>query len=166
MKTTTFIFLLFSCLNALGQQSGRDYDRYKALRLGVGYSYVGAQDGEQAYHFIDLGVNRARYGGRHGGGFQYGIGTEIGINTHGFMVGPKAEGMVYFQFLAIGAALVTYTDFEAFSPRLVPVLGLGNEKVRLTFNPHIVLANKDLLPVPGFVNLAVNFTLDRKKYDK
>ncbi|AWA28825.1 hypothetical protein HYN48_01255 [Flavobacterium magnum] len=165
MKIITSVLLLCGFC-ALGQPTPGDHDFYKALQASAGYSYVGAQDGNQAYHFAEIGVNRARYGGRHGGGFEYGISTDVGLNTHKLVVGPKVEGIMYFQLLAVGAALGAYTDFDAFSPRLVPIFGLGGPKFRLTFNPHIKLRNKDVLPVPGLVNLTVNFTLDRKPMDK
>jgi hypothetical protein len=165
MKIRITIVLLLCCtVAAFGQQQReRDDNHYKVLNLGLGYNYVGAQDGEKAYHFLDLGINRTIYGGRHGGGFQYGIGTEAGLNTNKFVIGPKVGGVLYFQFIAIGAEVISYTDFDKYSLRFVPIFGLGNEKVRLTFNPHLVLMNKDLLPIPGFVNLTVNLKLGKKK---
>lgn len=165
MKIKITMALLCCTAFTFGQKMG-DFGTYKALNLGVGYNYVGAQDGEKAFHFLDLGVNRSVYGGRHGGGFQYGIGTEVGLNTHKFVIGPKVGGVMYFQFLAFGAEVISYTDFDRYSLRLVPVFGIGGEKFRLTFNPHLKLMNKDLLPVPGFVNLAVNLKLDKKKIIK
>ncbi|AWI24625.1 hypothetical protein [Flavobacterium pallidum] len=162
MKTKITIALL-CCTAFLFGQKKRDLGIYKALNLGVGYNYVGAQDGEKAYHFLDLGVNRSVYGGMHGGGFQYGTGTEVGLNTHKLVVGPKVSGIVYFQFLAFGAEVISYTDFDKYSLRFVPVFGIGGDKFRLTFNPQLTLMHKDLLPIPGFVNLAVNLTLDRKE---
>ena len=90
--------------------------------------------------------------------------TEIGINTSKFTVGPKISGVFYYQFIAFGTELITYTDFDNWTLRLVPFIGIGGEKFKLTVNPHLILTNKNFQPVnKGLVNLTVNLSLKRKK---
>lgn len=168
MKIRILILLLTCTIFGFAQnQKERNYAHYKSLNLGIGYCYTYGKSDDKNYHLLDLGVNRTFYGGQHGGGVQYGMGTEVALNSHKFLLGPKVSGIIYFQFLAFGAELTTYTDFDKASVRLVPIIGLGNEKVRVTFNPHIILINDDFDPiVKGLVNLSVNLSLDRKKIEK
>ncbi len=69
--------------------------------------------------------------------------------------------------IAIGAELVTYTDFDNWTLRLVPFIGIGGEKGRLIINPHVILTNKKFRPVnEGLLNFIYNLNLKRKKIEK
>ncbi|AXP82935.1 hypothetical protein CJ739_3876 [Mariniflexile rhizosphaerae] len=106
------------------------------------------------------------YGGRHGGGYQYGIGTEIGLNTEKFTIGPKISGAINLMGIVIGTELVTYTDFDNWTLRLVPFIGIGGEKGKLTINPHLILTNKNFQPIDkGLLSLTLNLGLNRKKME-
>lgn len=143
-----------------------DFGFYKSLNVGVGYSYSFADPYEKNFHLIDLGINQSHYGGMHGAGYQYGIGTELGLNTESFTIGPKISVVLYYQFIALGTELVSYTDFDQFTLRLVPFLGIGADVFRLTLNPHVILINPDYKPINnGLVNLTVNFSLRRARVD-
>ena len=163
----TFLFLVgFIVLGFCQSESKRDYGYYESLNLGVGYSYSFGNSGEKDFHLLDIGINKTNYGGRHGGGYQYGIGTEIGLNTEKFTVGPKINGVFYYQFIAFGTELITYTDFDNWTLRLVPFIGIGGENFKLTINPQVILTNKNFQPVnKGLLNLTVNLSLDRKKVE-
>ena len=161
----TILSLIGFVIFGFGQNlNERDYEYYETLNFGVGYSYSFGEPNEKDFHLIDIGINKTNYGGRHGGGYQYGIGTEIGLNTEKFIIGPKISGVFYFQFIALGTELITYTDFDNWALRFVPFIGIGGEKFKLTINPHVILTNKDFQPVnKGLVNITVNLSLDRKK---
>ena len=168
MKIKISILLLIGLTTmAFGQNlKEEDYGVYKSLNLGIGYNYSFGDPNEKNFHLLDLGINKTRYGGRHGGGFQYGIGTEIALNTENFIIGPKVNGIIYFQGLAFGAEIITYTNFDNYSLRLVPFIGIGGEKFKLTINPHVILTNRDFRPVDdGLVSLTVNLGLGRKKVE-
>jgi hypothetical protein len=159
----TILVLLAGIYGFAQKQDKRDSSHYQSLNLGIGYNYTYGESEDRNYHLIELGVNKTLYGGQHGGGIQYGVGTEIGLNTEKFIVGPKVSGIIYFQFIAFGAELITYTDFDNASLRFAPIFGLGNERVRLTFNPHLVLINDDFPPISGLVTLSVNLSLDKEE---
>jgi len=139
---------------------------YKSLNFGVGYSYNFGEPYHKAIHILNLEINKSIYGGLHGGGAQYGIGTEIGLNTEKFTIGPNIYGIFYFQGFGLGIELISYTDFDNWNLRFVPFFGMGNDKFRLTLNPQIILYNKNFQPVnEALLNITYNFTLDRKKRD-
>ena len=143
-----------------------DFGFYRSLNINVGYNYSFGDPYEKTFHLLDIGLNRSFYGGRHGGGYQYGIGTEIGLNTQNFTIGPKLNGTLYYQFIAFGTELITYTDFENWTLRLAPFIGIGGEKFKLTINPHVILTNKNFQPIDkGLLSLTVNLSLDRKKIE-
>ncbi|REG86024.1 hypothetical protein [Winogradskyella sediminis] len=166
MKNRISFLFLVGCITFGFCQSEYDkkYGHYESLNLGVGYSYSFSDSNKKDFHLLYIGLNKTNYGGRHGGGYQYGIGTEIGLNTKKFTIGPKISGTFYFQFIAIGTELITYTDFDQWTLRLVPFIGIGSEKLKLTINPQVILTNKNFQPVnKSLLNLSVNLSLDRKK---
>ncbi|XCF07517.1 hypothetical protein ABI125_06580 [Tamlana crocina] len=168
MKTRITIILLIGFINlGVGQnRKERDYANYKSLNLGVGYSYSFGDPNDKNFHLLDIGINNTMYGGLHGGGFQYGIGTEIGLNTEKFTIGPKISGLINLMGIAIGTELVTYTDFNNWTLRLVPFFGFSGEKGKLTINPHVILTNKNFQPIDrGLINLTINLSLNREKVE-
>lgn len=168
MKISISILLLMGLTTfGFGQnRKQKDFGLYNSLNLGVGYNYSFGDPNEKNFHLLDLGINKARYGGRHGGGFQYGIGTEVALNTENFVIGPKVNGVIYFQGLVFGAELITYTDFDNYTLRFVPFIGIGGEKFKFTINPHVILTNKDFRPIDnGLVSLTVNLSLRKKKVE-
>lgn len=168
MKTALTFLLLLGLIDLGFAQNVPDLDfgYYKSLNVGVGYSYSFADPYEKNFHLLDIGINQSNYGGMHGAGYQYGIGTELGLNTESFILGPKISGILYYQFIALGTELVTYTDFDQFTLRLVPFFGIGADVFRLTLNPHVILINSDFKPINnGLVNLTVNLSLRRERVD-
>ncbi|WP_430409922.1 hypothetical protein [Kordia sp.] len=166
MQTNTvlifFLFLVYSISSF--SQDHRAYNMYTSTNIEAGYSYNFGKPNNRNFHFLSVGINKTTYGGRHGGGFAYGIGTDVGINTKNVTIGPKINAFLYYQFIVIGSEIVTYTNFKNASIRYIPIIGIGGEKFKLTFNPHIVLANKNFESVnKGTVQLTVNFSLDRKQ---
>ena len=76
----------------------------------------------------------------------------------------KTKGKNCDQFLAFGAELISYTDFNNWTVRFVPFIGIGGEKFKLTINPHVILSNKNFKPVnSAILNFSMNFSLNRKK---
>lgn len=168
LKTRIIILFLIGLINlGFGQnRKTRDYASYYSKNIGVGYSYSYGDTTEENYHILDIGFNESFFGGMHGGGLQYGIGSEVILSADKITIGPKISGFFCYTFIVMGAELVTYTDFNNWSLRLVPFFGIGGEKFKLTMNPHVIITNKNFQPMDGLVNLSINLSLKRKKIEK
>lgn len=160
------LFFIFSMItlnnvNAQSQREKKDHDfDNKSLNFGVGYSYSFAEPHNKKFHLINLEINRTKHNGV--AGYQYGGGTEIVLNTEKFTIAPKINGIINYQFLVLGAELVSYTNFENGNLRFVPMIGIGLEKFRFTINPQINILNKNYQPVnKGFLNLTINLNLQK-----
>lgn len=140
-----------------------DYSYYDYTNFETGYSYNFKDSGSKDFHLLTLGLNKTRYGGRHGGGYTYGLSTEIGLNTRNFTIGPKISAMIYYQFIVMGSEFVAYTDFKETTLRYVPIIGIGGPVLRITVHPNVILTNKSFKPVnKGSVQLIVNIPLEKK----
>ncbi|WP_075340857.1 hypothetical protein [Tenacibaculum agarivorans] len=159
----TFISCMIFAV-ASSQNYTRDFSLYKSTNLQLGYGYSFAEPNTKDFHLLEVGINKTVYGGRHGAGFQYGFGTEIGLNTENLIFGPKLSGFLYYGFLTFGVELVTYTDFNQNTLRFVPALGIGGERFKITINPHLILINKSFQPIDrGMLSFSINIPLQRKK---
>lgn len=129
----------------------------------MGYNYGFGRPNNKKTHSLDFGTNTAIIGGRHLGGASFGFGSEFIFNSN-FTIGPKINATVYYQFLVFGFDFVNYTDFKNITSRFVPFLGIGFHKFRVTFNPQIILFNKNFNPInKGAINFTFNITLTKKK---
>lgn len=138
------------------------YEYDDTINLGFGYSYSFAEPHFTGFHLVEIGLNRSRFGGMHASGFQYGVSTEIGLNTENLVIGPKVGGVIYYQFFVLSTDLLVYTDFEQWSMRFVPGFGIGIDRFRITMNPQVILIHKDYEPVNrGVVNLSINIALTK-----
>jgi hypothetical protein len=163
MDFRLIITLLFSSV-CLGQISQPDYSFYDSVNIQGGYLFSFEGPNEDNFHLLEFGINKLRYGGRHGGGFQLGISTEMGLNTDKFVVGPKISGLIYYQFLVLGSEVVTYTDFENWTLRYVPIFGIGGNGFHLVLKPQVILTNKNFQPVNKVgVYLGGSFPLWKEK---
>jgi len=89
--------------------------------------------------------------------------TDVVVNAKNSIIGPKINAFMYYQFIVIGSELATYTDFKQLTFRYIPIIGIGGEKFKVTFNPHVILSNKKFQSInKGSIQLTVNFPLDRK----
>ncbi|KQC32475.1 hypothetical protein AAU57_03355 [Nonlabens sp. YIK11] len=163
MKCHLILFLLISFLS-FSQESQTDHIYYDSVNLQVGYQFSFEGPNKRNYHLLEIGVNKLHYGGRHGGGFQYGIGSEIGLNTEDFLLGPKIGGVIYYQFVVLGSELVTYTNFDSWTLRYVPIIGLGGNGYSLTIKPQVILTNKNFNPINKVsVQLSASISLWKEK---
>ena len=141
-----------------------EYPLHRSLNLNIGYNYSFGEPNDKNFHLLDIGFNKTVFGGRHGAGFEYGISNEIGLNTDKFTIGPKVRGIAYYQFIVLGLELVSYTDFDNGNLRLVPMLGFGSNKFRVTINPQVSVVNDDFQPIDnGLINFTFNLSL--KNYE-
>ena len=147
IKKCHFALFLFISFLAFPQESQTDDSYYDSINIQAGYQLSFEGPNDRNFHLLDVGIHKLRYGGRHGGGFQYGISTEIGLNTESFILGPKVTGLIYYQFLVLGSELVTYTDFNSWSLRYVPIFGIGGNGFSLTLRPQVILTNDNFKPV-------------------
>ena len=165
---TLLLFFIFLCnINTSFCQDTRDFGMYTYTNFEAGYSYSFAEPNSLNFHLLSVGLNKTVYGGRHGAGYAYGIGTDIGVNTRNFTIAPKINGFFYFHFLVIGSELAAYTDFKQTTLRYIPIFGIGGEKAKLTINPQVILTNKSFEPIDrGAIQLTINFSLEKqsKKY--
>lgn len=155
------VFLI--AVNSLAAQEVPErYKQFKSINLSIGYNYSLDEPNDKNFHLIDIGITKSIYGGRHGGGLHFGAGSEIGLTTEEFVIGPKISGAIYYGFLVFGAEAIAYTDFDNVSPRIAPVLGIGSPQVRVTISPHIILGNKEYRPVnDGWINATINLSLKK-----
>ncbi|MGH1385684.1 hypothetical protein [Kordia sp.] len=162
------LFFIFLCtVNSSFSQNKRDFGMYTYTNFEAGYSYSFAEPNHRNFHLLSVGLNKMVFGGRHGGGYSYGVGSDIGLNTRNFTIAPKINGFLYFQFFVIGSELAMYTDFKETTLRYIPIFGIGGEKAKLTINPQVILTNKSFEPIDrGAIQLTVNFSLEKrpKKY--
>lgn len=160
-----FTLLVFLCATACfyGQEK-YEYDFYTNTNIETGYSYNFGKLNNKNFHLLSIGLNKTTYGGRHGGGYSYGMGTDIALNTKNFTIAPKVNGFIYYQFIVIGSELAWYTDFKKSSLRYIPIFGIGNAKAKITINPHVILTTKEFDSMNrGAIQLTINFSLDKKK---
>ena len=162
-----FLSLIFFAVITLSMAQNNAYlERimvYDYINLETGYAISFDKDCP-TYHLLEIGLNKSRYGGMHGGGYQYGVGTLIGLNTENFSIAPHINATVYFQGLAFGTELILYTDFHDTSLGFSPFIGFGGGKAKLTFHPNIALINKEFLPInAGFFKLTINISLSKKR---
>ena len=158
VKLTLFVFSLVIINNSNAQTHIEKKDLYqdsKSLNLGVGYSYSFGSPHNKDFHLINLEINKTKYNGI--AGYQYGGGTEVVLNPEKFTIAPKINGVLYYQFIVLGAELVSYTDFGSWNLRFVPMFGIGMDRFRLTINPQVKLLNKNYQPInEGLLNLTIN----------
>lgn len=154
--------LLITANLLAAQEVPERYKQFKSINLSIGYNYSLDEPNDKNFHLIDIGITKSIYGGRHGGGLHFGAGSEIGLTTAGFVIGPKISGAIYYGFLVFGAEAIAYTDFDNVSPRIAPVLGIGSPQVRVTISPHIILGNKEYRPInDGWINATINLSLKK-----
>ncbi len=161
----SYLIVLLNVINVMSQSDkNRDYSIYKFKGLSTGYNYSFDGKDKPHYHLLDLQFNKGFRGGRHGGGYIYGFGTEVALNADQFTIGPKIGGFLFIGGLAVGSELVTYTNFEDWTLRYIFSIGFGSPKGRLTFNPHLILSNENYRPIhKGYINFTYTFILDEKK---
>jgi len=147
-----------------GQSAAPDYSYYDSINFQAGYNFSFEGPNDRNIHLLEVGIHKLRYGGRHGGGFQYGFITEVGLNTKEFVIGPKVSGVIYYQFLVLGSELVTYTNFNDWTLRYVPIIGIGGNGFQLVLKPQVILTHKNYQPINKLeLHLSALFPLWKKK---
>lgn len=137
---------------------------YKESYITAGYNYSFDGPNKKKFHLLEMGLMKSSHGGYHPTNVNWGFGTEVGVNTDRFLIGPKIGGYAGHGFLILGSEFVYYTDFHESTLRYVPYFGIGNHAVKITFNPHIRLTNKDFKPVnKGQVNLTISILRLKKR---
>ena len=150
-----------------GAQDDKDDQRYKYQNLLLAYNYSFDPAVGNDYHLLEVGIQRMIYGGRHGGGLAYGLSTEVGLNTDGFLIGPKLGGALYLNAFMIGSELVVYTDLIQTNSRYVPFVGFGGPRFKISIGYQIVISNNDFYPVEkGVLNFSYFLHLKREKTSK
>ena len=97
LKTILYILFFGCCGTAIAQgEFHQGYSFFDGVNLGLGYNYNFDEPNQRNFHVISVDLNKTTFGG-HASGFQYGAGTEIGINTYNFVLGPKINGMLIYQ---------------------------------------------------------------------
>lgn len=163
INSILLFFILLFMTNSSFSQDKRDFGLYTYTNFETGYNYSFGEPNNRNFHLLSVGLNKMIYGGRHGGGFSYGVGSDIGLNTKNITIAPKINAFMYYQFFVIGSELAVYTDFKKATLRYIPIFGIGGEKAKLTFNPQVILTNKSFQPIDrGAVQLTVNFSLEKR----
>jgi hypothetical protein len=155
---------------------GNEVLHRKKADLALGYNfYFGKKEASdtssQKFHFLEIGVWQSKfYFHRHWGGFACYAASEIGLDTRKFVIVPKIGGFMAIGPLVLGNDFALYTDFSAYSMRWVPYFGLGDNRFKLTINPHITLSKKDFLnsqfPIGHLHFSCALINLQRKKTNR
>ncbi|MXV14816.1 hypothetical protein [Hufsiella ginkgonis] len=164
LLVTLALSLVVACTYAQDTDTVLVYLQVKpqsALTLGYNYSF--AEPNERNFHLAEVRVERGRTDPRHGGFGVLSLGTDIGLNTRKFLAGPRAGVLAGFMGICLGADLDYYTDFEQGTLRLVPIIGIGSNRIRLSINPHVRLTNRYFEPIDrGHINLTVRLLTLRR----
>lgn len=97
-------------------------------------------------HYAELGIVHNQHGraGTHLSAWAYFFSTEIRSGKE-LIIGPKAGAWISggSSALAIGINMVCYTDFEEYSLRIRPELGIGFGIWKVVYGYNIPITNKD-----------------------
>ncbi|MDH6309144.1 hypothetical protein M2451_001715 [Dysgonomonas sp. PFB1-18] len=95
------------------------------------------------YHFLEIGLaaNELNQVGHTPVGFTYYASSEIKIDKD-IIIGPKV-GFWFGGGLAFGGSLIYYTDFHNSSLRIRPEIGIGLDRMKVTYGYNIALTNKN-----------------------
>jgi hypothetical protein len=163
-------FLLMISLKAKAQDStryewnGPDFGYYDETSIALGYNYNYAEPHTKNYHLIELRYAKLRYGGRHMGMGSWFLGSDFGLNTGRFLMGPRAGVMGGMGTLILGCQLAYYSDFQSGTLRLIPILGLGNQKLIFSINGHVRLTNRSFEPIDrGHFSIIYHFYSIKKE---
>lgn len=146
------------------------YFRETVFAAGYHYNFGDKVDGKrpESLHFAELAVWRTAgsVAGHHPVSFTYYGGSDIGLNTDRFTIGPKVGGFISIMITGLGAEFCYYTDFNSGSWRFIPYIGACTPYFKLTFNPHVVITNKDFQGLnSGHVNLTIRVAAIRKRVE-
>jgi len=137
----------------MGQESyknlvpeGEPY-RLSSLSIVGGYVLNTSDSIDRVNHFLEIGISRSLYSEPVLTNLNYHFINELKIYPDDFIIGPKIGGYFAFTIFTAGLDLLLYTNFKNSSLRLVPSIGVGTHRFKLSINPHVVLSNSDLLNV-------------------
>ena len=164
----TLLLLIIIKFNCKGQDTlllaQVDTNNYVELSTSLGYNYS-PEKSKKKFHLIEIRIQRQNFGyGRHGGFSSLSSGFDIGINTSSFLIGPRAGVILGFGGICVGTDLAYYTDFKNGTLRLIPMMGFGSDRFRITVNPHVILTNKNYEPINrGHFNLTIKMFKLKKR---
>lgn len=134
----------------------------------VGYHYAGdARDNTETFrasqmHIIELVFGRITdYDGYHGASKVYYAGTDFIINNrYGFFMSPKV-GVSSSAGISMGAEMQFQTNFQKVIPRVMPYLGFGGSRGKLSIGYNFRLLKAENFPINS---LQVGLTVPIKRF--
>lgn len=158
-----FLILLFFPLFCFSQTNSLKFSNpSKANAVLVGYqaSFDPKKDEDdhdilKTVHIVEVSYSRIYdRGGRHPASVNYFVGNDFIVNFKQFIIGPKFGVNFSASALTFGSEMIFYTDFEKFSPRLNPFIGLGVNGFKLFISFPIKFSKTEFTPV-NTLNLGV-----------
>lgn len=152
--TLALFFQIIPCHAQDELPIGFKLQRESSLSLGYTFNFEDADS--KKFHLMEVRFQKQKYGGRHPVFTTLSSGFDIGLNTSDLLFGSRVGGIVGFGGFFLGTDLAYYTDLDKGTLRLIPAFGIGFYQIRLSFNPHIRLTNRDFEPINRFhANLTV-----------
>ncbi|MCZ4408341.1 hypothetical protein O3Q51_05945 [Cryomorphaceae bacterium 1068] len=162
----TFVVALILQAVCVGQDTlFLDKGFYEELSISIGYDYSFAEPNSRNYHLIEARIQKQRYGGHHGHFGNLSAGLMVGINTDKFLVSPVVGGQFSYGPFFTGIDMAYFTDFEEGTFRIIPMIGFGSYRFRISINPHIRITNRDYEPIDrGNLTFSMRlFTIKKEK---
>lgn len=147
MRYILLFFLQLFTLTAFAQRDSSDMQR---AYLETDFSLLlGYNLGHCHFPEIGLAVNKRGINGHHPFAHAVYTSCEIRAGAGKPVIGPKIGAWIGggAAGMAIGIAAVGYTDFDAFTLRLRPEIGLGFGLFKVTYGYNIPLSNADFMRV-------------------
>ncbi len=134
----------------------------------VGYHYAGdARDNTETFrasqmHIIELVFGRITdYDGYHESSKVYYVGSDFIINNrYGFFMAPKV-GVSSNAGISIGAEMQFQTNFQKVIPRVMPYLGFGGSRGKLSIGYNFRLLKVENFPIN---TLQIGLTVPIKRF--
>lgn len=120
----------------------------RELGIMIGYSKeIGAAD-KRPIHFLDLGIARGAWGGRHMDSRSIYVSSLFGLSGNTPILAPRV-GVQAAMLFSLGAELAWFTDLHQGSLVLLPRFGYLGYPLNISLAPHVYLTNTTFRPAGG-----------------
>lgn len=114
----------------------------------IGYSKeIGAAD-NSPIHFLDLGIARGAWGGRHMVSRSMYASSLFGLSGSAPVLAPRI-GVQAAMLFSLGMELAWFTDLDQGSLVFVPRFGYLGYPLNISVAPHLYLTNTTFRPAGG-----------------
>lgn len=136
------------------------------IGLLLGYSKEIDPDHHAPIHFLELGIAKGTYGGRHPVSGSMYASTLFGMLGDTPILSPRI-GVNIAMLFSFGAEVAYWTDLNEGSLALIPSIGYIGYPLNIAIKPNLYLIHSDFKPAgTGTVSITYRIvTLKRKEID-